>query len=264
MPIDTLQAHPLQSTFNPPGSPEENRRLQQDIGANGQRDPIRVLPPNNRAVLPAFTILDGHRRAAALDSQIDPPFCMARMDSERFWARRMDPTIFQDPNSRKDMAHLSGSPEAERLRLLLKWLAGNNARRRALATEIVAGTGKLAVPVLLDEALAPRMSAQQRIRIFDVMERIGQPLDMDQWMELYSSVWRYGPRGGSCGCSAPCNRSLRKGPILAAPTYGRPNNSVERPSRGLGSSHHPVKDVFVVAFTMDLKEREQGRTTQQS
>jgi hypothetical protein len=25
------------------------------------------------------------------------------------------------------------------------------------------------------------------------MERIGQPLDMDQWMELYSSVWRYGP-----------------------------------------------------------------------
>ncbi|MGA2439594.1 MAG: hypothetical protein ABSH08_01430 [Tepidisphaeraceae bacterium] len=105
----------------------------------------------------------------------------------------MDLAIFQDLNSKKDMAHLSGSPEAERYRLLMKWLTGNHVRRRALATEIVAGTGKLAKSVLLDEALAPRKTAQQRMRVFDVMERIGQPLDMDQWMELYSSVWRYGP-----------------------------------------------------------------------
>jgi hypothetical protein len=138
----------------------------------------------------------------------------------------MDPTIFQDPNSRKDMAHLSGSPEVERFRLLMKWLIGNHVRRRALATEIVAGTGKLAVPVLLDEALAPRKSAQQRLRFFDVMDQIGQPLDMDQWMELCSSVWR--------NCPVVAVRILRLlralqpvaagGAILAPPTYARPND----------------------------------------
>ena len=35
--------------------------------------------------------------------------------------------------------------------------------------------GKLAIPVLLDEALTPRRNTQQRIRVFNVMERIGRP-----------------------------------------------------------------------------------------
>jgi ParB-like chromosome segregation protein Spo0J len=60
-----LVAHPLQDVYNPPCSHRENAMLDDDLRA-GQREPIHVMPPGNHAGLPAYTILDGHRRAESL------------------------------------------------------------------------------------------------------------------------------------------------------------------------------------------------------
>lgn len=46
--------------------------LVEDIRAQGVRDPIDVLPPDNAAGLPEFTVLDGHRRRdAAIELGLD-------------------------------------------------------------------------------------------------------------------------------------------------------------------------------------------------
>lgn len=66
LPLRLLNAHPLQDVFNPPCSAQENAELAADLKANGMRDAIQVMPPHNKTGLPAHTMLDGHRRCAAL------------------------------------------------------------------------------------------------------------------------------------------------------------------------------------------------------
>lgn len=66
MELAMLVRHPLQDTFNSPCSVIQDAQLDADLVV-GQREPIHVMPPNNRAGLAAFTILDGHRRAASLE-----------------------------------------------------------------------------------------------------------------------------------------------------------------------------------------------------
>lgn len=63
--LSKLAPHPLQDLFNPQCSAVEDAQLDADL-QTGQRDPIHVMPAENRAGLPQFCILDGHRRAAAL------------------------------------------------------------------------------------------------------------------------------------------------------------------------------------------------------
>jgi len=66
MDLAKLVQHPLQAVFNPPCSQAEGEQLDADLAANGQRDPIHVMPPGNSAGLPAYALVDGHRRAASL------------------------------------------------------------------------------------------------------------------------------------------------------------------------------------------------------
>jgi hypothetical protein len=66
--LANLKPHPLQATFASVCSPADDQALAQDIKANGIREPIQVLPADNAAGLPGATILDGHRRVAALIS----------------------------------------------------------------------------------------------------------------------------------------------------------------------------------------------------
>jgi hypothetical protein len=49
------------------------------------------------------------------------------------------------------------------------------------------------VPYLIDKALARGKSTGQRLRLFDTIERLGQPLDVRQWMDLGSQLPKYGP-----------------------------------------------------------------------
>jgi ParB-like nuclease domain len=66
LPLRLLRPHPLQHVYNPPCSTHENTELASDLKANGQRDPIHVMPACNKAGLKPYTMLDGHRRLAAL------------------------------------------------------------------------------------------------------------------------------------------------------------------------------------------------------
>lgn len=66
MELAKLLPHPDQDAFNPSCSAAEDAQLDADLSANGQRDPIHVMPPGNRAELPENTVLDGHRRSAGL------------------------------------------------------------------------------------------------------------------------------------------------------------------------------------------------------
>lgn len=56
---------PEQAAIFAPASEAETERLRNSMGQTGQRDPIVVLPPDNKAGIPGDTILDGHRRRDA-------------------------------------------------------------------------------------------------------------------------------------------------------------------------------------------------------
>ena len=61
-----LVPHPDQVKYFGPYGENERAALQSNIEANGLRVPIEVLPPRNRAGLPALTIISGHTRCEIL------------------------------------------------------------------------------------------------------------------------------------------------------------------------------------------------------
>jgi hypothetical protein len=61
-----LKAHPMQGRFFSSCSAVDDEALAADIRLKGQRDPVVVMPPGNAAKLPAYTILDGHRRTQVM------------------------------------------------------------------------------------------------------------------------------------------------------------------------------------------------------
>jgi ParB/RepB/Spo0J family partition protein len=66
MAISRLQPHPLQKITFGQTSAEDDAQLAKDLRERGQLDPIIVMPRGNAAGLPAWTILDGHRRIQLL------------------------------------------------------------------------------------------------------------------------------------------------------------------------------------------------------
>lgn len=63
--LDQCQAHPQQAETYGDLSEASLATLRQSMQAEGQRDPIVVLPPDNAAGLPPYTVLDGHQRLEA-------------------------------------------------------------------------------------------------------------------------------------------------------------------------------------------------------
>ena len=62
-----LTPHPDQNTYFRKTGEYEYAELKRDIAANGIRNPIEVMPAQNRAGLPKFTIVSGHTRKAILE-----------------------------------------------------------------------------------------------------------------------------------------------------------------------------------------------------
>ena len=63
--LSQLKPYPLQAqTYTPTSQAEDERLLA--ILRTGHYDPLHVMPPKNAAGLPAYTLLDGHRRAGLL------------------------------------------------------------------------------------------------------------------------------------------------------------------------------------------------------
>ena len=65
-PLAKLKPHPAQALYFGPCGTAADEALRQDLKANGQRDPIHILPDGNAAGLPGGTVLDGNRRAQQL------------------------------------------------------------------------------------------------------------------------------------------------------------------------------------------------------
>src|SRR4051794_39937214 len=65
--LSELVPHPAQDLYNDAPSEPKLVELAASIRKRGLRHPPEVMPPNNRAGLPAWTILDGNGRKAALE-----------------------------------------------------------------------------------------------------------------------------------------------------------------------------------------------------
>ena len=66
--VTSLAMYPAQTAIYGDLSGKAMQTLRQSMEADGQRDPIVVLPPDNAAGLPGFTILDGHQRVAVAEA----------------------------------------------------------------------------------------------------------------------------------------------------------------------------------------------------
>jgi hypothetical protein len=93
--------------------------------------------------------------------------------------------ITKDAATRSDLESLMRLSEAECTQTTIQWVMRKNARRQALATTIMANRGKTGVSLLAREIMAPRRSAQQCLRLLDALEKIGQPLELGDWFNLY-------------------------------------------------------------------------------
>ena len=96
-------------------------------------------------------------------------------------------------DNRSDLECLASAPPDKGLKTILKWLTGKDARRSNLAGAVLLGMGKAPTDRILREALAPRTPVQHRIRLLQMIERIGQPLEPGQWFTLFSAAETCGP-----------------------------------------------------------------------
>jgi hypothetical protein len=67
---------------------------------------------------------------------------------------------------------------------LFKWLLSDDKERIELAEAIFLEFGAPAVPLLVEVAVLPRKSEVQRIRLLEVIEKIGMPLGLDEFFGL--------------------------------------------------------------------------------
>jgi hypothetical protein len=106
---------------------------------------------------------------------------------------RMDAiNVGNDPRTKSDLKLLLELPREYQLEMMVRWLTGRDGPRIALATAIMVKTGKAAASMLVREALVPRRPTQHRVRLLQVVENIGQPLDAADWFDLQSAIRRYG------------------------------------------------------------------------
>ena len=78
------------------------------------------------------------------------------------------------------MADLPPLPPGEtKFAQLITALGRKDPRLREYATEILCRLGKQAVPMLVEEAAARGRQPDHRVRILDVVQRIGEPLDAE-------------------------------------------------------------------------------------
>jgi len=68
LPIGDTRPYPHQADIYGDLAEPQMQMLIDSLDADGQREPIHVLPPGNAAGLPAHTVIDGHQRLAAASS----------------------------------------------------------------------------------------------------------------------------------------------------------------------------------------------------
>lgn len=92
---------------------------------------------------------------------------------------------------RCDLQELLATVPADQPRLLVGYLSTDNKERNELAAKVFIGAGAAVVPMLVREAVARGKRPQHRIRLLDIIARIGAPLGVDDWMTLFSGTAMY-------------------------------------------------------------------------
>ena len=103
----------------------------------------------------------------------------------------MEASVDEARLDQADLRYLFGLPQDNASSTVFRWLTGRDVRRSKLATNVLAKIGHAATDLLLSEALAPRKSPQQRMRLLAAIEQIGNPLDSQQWIRLVSEARRF-------------------------------------------------------------------------
>jgi hypothetical protein len=100
-------------------------------------------------------------------------------------------TAFQ-PNRRQleDLGTWKSMGSDQATNTVFRWLLSDEKDRIELATAMIVGSGAPAVPLLVSEAVRRRRSDSQRIRLLEVIERIGVPLSADEFFDLYELLQR--------------------------------------------------------------------------
>lgn len=100
--LTALKDHPLQADYFG-GLPDYNLRLlAEDIRTNGLRNPIEIMPPKNRAGLPAGTIIKGHQRKRAQElNEATETAVLVRYDLVDVDATTVEVIFMEDDDQRR-------------------------------------------------------------------------------------------------------------------------------------------------------------------
>lgn len=95
-----------------------------------------------------------------------------------------------NPNrsSMEAIEQLRATAPGDRLPLMFDYLATTNKERNELAAHLFVGLGPSIVSRLVLEAISKGKRAPHRIRLLDIVIRIGTPLAVDDWMSLYAAT----------------------------------------------------------------------------
>lgn len=92
---------------------------------------------------------------------------------------------------KRDLQELLATVPADQPRLLVGYLSTDNKERNELAAKVFVGAGAAVVPMLVREAIVRGKRPQHRIRLLEIIARIGAPLDVSDWMTLLSGTGIY-------------------------------------------------------------------------
>ena len=84
-------------------------------------------------------------------------------------------------------------PSQGRFDLLIKWLGLKDPQKKGEAVSLLCRAGRLATPLLVQEAIKSGKRSQHRIAILDVVQQIGGPLGMDELLNLQSLIQHRDP-----------------------------------------------------------------------
>jgi len=95
-------------------------------------------------------------------------------------------TVPFQPNQRQlgDFEHWRCLNPREKTETMFRWVLAGGKYQVQLATAMFLDIGAPAVPWLVEAAVEPRRSSTQRIRLLDMIEAIGVPLETDEFLEL--------------------------------------------------------------------------------
>lgn len=115
----SLRPHPQQHVFYDDPPQHELQALADDLRQNGQRDPVHVMPPKNKASLPSYTILDGTRRCrAAVLAEMETVKVLVRHDLKDANAATVETEFLKFNFLRRQMRPLQKARVAMRLFLI--------------------------------------------------------------------------------------------------------------------------------------------------